>query len=162
LQAVLDYLANRRSDFVSVAGILTATMLVSGSASGINHKKQTREVPMGMKKFRVMAFCFFLFFLSALVSAPAADPVFPLVGGKQLGLARTCDPGVLHRVLIGFESMPGRAEEAIVLKAGGSIRYTYHLVPAIAAIIPEARRRGAFNSCTLPHLFARMTEVIFS
>jgi subtilisin len=40
-------------------------------------------------------------------------------------------------VLIGFNRQPGPAEEAIVRRAGGSIKYTYHLVPGIAASLPE-------------------------
>ena len=41
------------------------------------------------------------------------------------------------KVLIGFRSQPGPAEQALVRRAGGSIKYTYHLVPAIAATVPE-------------------------
>jgi subtilisin family serine protease len=40
-------------------------------------------------------------------------------------------------VLIGFNRQPGPAEEALVRRAGGSIKYTYHLVPGIAATVPE-------------------------
>ncbi len=40
-------------------------------------------------------------------------------------------------VLIGFRHQPGAAEQALVRRAGGSIKYTYHLVPAIAATLPE-------------------------
>lgn len=41
-------------------------------------------------------------------------------------------------VLIGFNRQPGPAEEALVRRAGGSIKYTYRLVPAIAATLPQA------------------------
>lgn len=41
------------------------------------------------------------------------------------------------KVLIGFARQPGPAEEALVRGVGGTIRYTYHLVPAIAATVPE-------------------------
>jgi len=41
------------------------------------------------------------------------------------------------RVFIGFTQRPGPPEEAMVRGLGGEIRYTYHLVPAIAATIPE-------------------------
>ena len=41
------------------------------------------------------------------------------------------------KVLIGFTRQPGRAEQALVRRAGGTIKYTYRLVPAIAATIPE-------------------------
>jgi hypothetical protein len=40
-------------------------------------------------------------------------------------------------VLIGFNHRPGPAEEALVRSVGGSVKYTYHLVPGIAASLPE-------------------------
>ncbi len=45
-------------------------------------------------------------------------------------------------VIIGFKGQPGPAEQALVRQAGGSIKYTYHLVPAIAASVPEAAIAG--------------------
>jgi len=45
------------------------------------------------------------------------------------------------RVLIGFTHQPGPPEEMLVRGVSGTIRYTYHLVPAIAATVPE----GAIN-----------------
>jgi subtilisin len=42
------------------------------------------------------------------------------------------------RVLISFRTLPGPAEEALVRNVGGTVRYTYHLVPAIAAAVPGA------------------------
>jgi subtilisin len=41
------------------------------------------------------------------------------------------------KVLIAFGRQPGPAEQALVRGMGGSIKYTYHLVPAIAATLPE-------------------------
>lgn len=41
------------------------------------------------------------------------------------------------KVLIGFRRQPGRAEQGLVHASGGTIKYTYHLVPAIAATLPE-------------------------
>jgi len=46
------------------------------------------------------------------------------------------------KVLIGFTRQPGPAEQALVHRAGGTIKYTYHLVPAIAATLPEAAISG--------------------
>ena len=46
------------------------------------------------------------------------------------------------KVLIGFTRQPGPAQEALVRGIGGTIRYTYHLVPAIAATIPEQAIEG--------------------
>jgi len=58
---------------------------------------------------------------------------FTLAGG-----AVAAKPEAKADVLIGFDRQPGPAEEAIVGGAGGAIKYTYHLVPAIAASVPEA------------------------
>ena len=41
-------------------------------------------------------------------------------------------------VLIGFNRQPGPAQEALVRGAGGRIKYTYRLVPGIAATLPQA------------------------
>lgn len=41
-------------------------------------------------------------------------------------------------VLIGFHQVPGPADEALVRGLGGQIKYRYHLVPAIAASLPDA------------------------
>ena len=41
-------------------------------------------------------------------------------------------------VLIGFNRQPGPAHESLVRGAGGRIKHTYHLVPVIAAALPQA------------------------
>lgn len=46
-------------------------------------------------------------------------------------------PPEMVNVLIGFDRQPGPNEEGIVRGAGGNIKYTYHLVPAIAALVPQ-------------------------
>jgi subtilisin len=46
------------------------------------------------------------------------------------------------KVLIGFTRQPGPAEEELVRGVGGTIKYTYHLVPAIAATLPEGAIDG--------------------
>jgi len=46
-------------------------------------------------------------------------------------------PDGLVKVLIGFKQKPGPAEQALVKGVGGKIKYTYHLIPAIAASVPE-------------------------
>jgi subtilisin len=49
-------------------------------------------------------------------------------------------------VVIGFARQPGPAEQALVRGVGGAIKHTYHLVPGIAATLPqqaiEALRRN--------------------
>jgi len=46
------------------------------------------------------------------------------------------------KVIIAFQDQPGAAEQALVRDLGGSIKYTYHLVPAIAASLPESAIAG--------------------
>jgi subtilisin len=41
------------------------------------------------------------------------------------------------KVLVAFGHQPGPAEEALVRGMGGSVKYRYHLVPAIAATLPQ-------------------------
>lgn len=45
-------------------------------------------------------------------------------------------------VLIGFKQVPGPAEQALVRSHGGEIKYSYTLVPGIAASVPEAAIEG--------------------
>lgn len=61
-------------------------------------------------------------FVSAVLAIPAND--------NASGVERV-------PVLIGFTQTPGPSEQALVRGQGGMIKYTYHLVPAIAAWIPE-------------------------
>ena len=41
-------------------------------------------------------------------------------------------------VLIAFDHQPGPSDRAIVRRAGGNVKYTYRLVNAIAASVPQA------------------------
>ena len=45
-------------------------------------------------------------------------------------------------VLIGFTNTPGLSEQALVRSHGGVIKHSYHLVPAIAASVPESAISG--------------------
>ena len=49
-------------------------------------------------------------------------------------------------VIIAFAQHPGAAEKSLVRGAGGDIKYSYSLVPAIAASLPEAAIRGLLNN----------------
>jgi len=55
-------------------------------------------------------------------------------------------------VLIGFDQQPGPAEEAIVHRAGGTIKHTYHLIPSIAASVPEAAIDGLRANPNVTHI----------
>ena len=52
-------------------------------------------------------------------------------------------------VFVSFDKTPGASERAIVERAGGTVRHSYTLVPAIAASVPESVIQGLQNS---PHV----------
>lgn len=60
--------------------------------------------------------------------------------------AVAAQPPEMVKVLIAFDRQPGPTEEGIVRGAGGTIKYTYHLVPAIAASVPEAAIEGLLRN----------------
>src|SRR3989338_323698 len=45
-------------------------------------------------------------------------------------------------VFISFQNTPGAAEHALVERAGGTVRYSYSITPAVAASIPETAIQG--------------------
>jgi subtilisin family serine protease len=49
-------------------------------------------------------------------------------------------------VLIGFDRKPGPAEQTLVYSFGGKIKYTYNIIPAIAASVPETAIKGLLNN----------------
>jgi len=51
-------------------------------------------------------------------------------------------PDGLVKVLIGFKEKPGPAEHTLVRGAGGIIKYSYTLVPAVAASLPSSAIEG--------------------
>ena len=81
----------------------------------------------------------FLIFLGSISSGATTPVEYPAV-------EPTGNPASLHKVLIGFRFLPGAAEEALVRAQGGAVKYRYHLVPAIAATIPEAAINGLLRN----------------
>lgn len=75
-------------------------------------------------------------FLSLAVVLAAVPNTNPLQAAPHAQSAQKI------KVLIGFTRQPGPSEEALVRGVGGKIKYTYHLVPAIAAEVPEAAIDG--------------------
>ena len=71
-------------------------------------------------------------FMALLMAGPASNVV-------QAQAARV-------PVLIAFDHQPGPSEEALVRGAGGNIKYTYTIVPAIAASLPEGAIAGLLNN----------------
>jgi len=58
------------------------------------------------------------------------------------GTAAAAAPPEKIKVLIGFDRAPGQSEEALVRSFGGDIKFTYRIVPAIAASIPVTAIQG--------------------
>jgi len=56
---------------------------------------------------------------------------------EQLSPEKGGPPDGLVKVLIGFKEKPGPAQQAMVKGLGGKIKYTYNIIPAIAASVPE-------------------------
>lgn len=81
--------------------------------------------------------------LLVIVFASGCIPIMEKLGlvsptnEKQLSPEKGGPPDGLVKVLIGFKEKPGPPEQAMVKGAGGQIKYTYHIVDAIAASIPE-------------------------
>jgi len=59
-----------------------------------------------------------------------------------LGSSVSASPPEMVRVIIGFDRQPGLSEQHLLSGAGGSIKHTYTLVPAIAASIPHSAIQG--------------------
>ncbi|MBA7517227.1 hypothetical protein ES705_09280 [subsurface metagenome] len=81
--------------------------------------------------------------LLVIVFATGCIPVLEKLGlvspanEEQLSPEKGGPPDGLVKVLIGFKEKPGAAQQAMVRGVGGKIKYTYHIVDAIAASIPQ-------------------------
>lgn len=85
------------------------------------------------------------FYLLAVIALVGALLLFPAVGGAN-SQSEATQPPEMVKVLIAFDRQPGPDEQAIVHSHGGSIKYTYHLVPAIAASVPKAAIDGLLRN----------------
>ncbi|MDP2719097.1 MAG: S8 family peptidase, partial [Dehalococcoidia bacterium] len=75
-----------------------------------------------------------IYFLSVILLSLLVGLIGPISASAQ--------PPDTVKVLIAFNSQPGPGDEAIVRQAGGSLKYNYHLVPAIAASVPAVAING--------------------
>lgn len=71
---------------------------------------------------------------------------------EQLSPEKGGPPDGLVKVLIGFTERPGKAQQAMVQGVGGKIKYTYHIVDAIAASIPEKAIVALQNNLNVTHV----------
>lgn len=71
---------------------------------------------------------------------------------EQLSPEKSGSPDGLVKVLIGFKEKPGPAQQAMVKGVGGKIKYTYHIVDAIAASIPEKAIVALQNNPNVAHV----------
>ncbi|MBI2953199.1 MAG: S8 family serine peptidase [Chloroflexi bacterium] len=81
----------------------------------------------------------------AVMALVAGLLLFPAVGSAGVN-GNTPQPGQMVKVFIAFDRQPGPNEQAIVRGYGGAIKYTYHLVPAIAASVPQAAIDGLLRN----------------
>jgi len=92
---------------------------------------------------RVKLIIISIILLLVIVFASGCIPVMEKLGlvnpanEEQLSPEKGEPPDGLVKVLIGFKEKPGPAQQAMVKGVGGKIKYTYHIVDAIAASIPE-------------------------
>jgi len=81
--------------------------------------------------------------LLVMVFACGCIPVMEKLGlvnptnEEQLSPEKGGPPDGLVKILIGFKEKPGAAQQAMVKGLGGKIKYTYNIIPAIAASVPE-------------------------
>lgn len=81
--------------------------------------------------------------LLVMVFASGCIPVMEKLGlvsptnEEQLSPEKGGPPDGLVKILIGFKEKPGAAQQAMVKGLGGKIKYTYNIIPAIAASVPE-------------------------
>jgi subtilisin len=72
--------------------------------------------------------------------------VVMLLGGSALPGSQAEAAAEKVPVLIAFDRQPGPAEEALVRSAGDNIKYTYRLVPAIAASLTAGAIDGLIKN----------------
>ena len=75
------------------------------------------------------------------LSLPAVLMLMAVLLGSFAGTAQV-QASDRAKVLIAFSRQPGPAEQALVRGFGGDVRYTYSLVPAIAATVPAVALDG--------------------
>ncbi|KKS33072.1 MAG: Peptidase S8 and S53 subtilisin kexin sedolisin [Parcubacteria group bacterium GW2011_GWC2_42_13] len=80
------------------------------------------------------------FILGVVFSMAAVGVVMPTSSQVQAASNNKVD------VFVSFDKTPGVAERAIVERAGGTVRFSYTIVPAVAASVPEAAIKGLLNN----------------
>jgi len=80
------------------------------------------------------------FILGVVFSMAAVGVVMPTSSQVQAASNDKVD------VFVSFDKTPGVAERAIVERAGGKVRFSYTIVPAVAASVPEAAIKGLLNN----------------
>jgi len=83
--------------------------------------------------------------LSVLVTCFVSNGLAIAANGNGAGLERV-------PVFIGFRQTPGPSEQALVRAHGGAIKYSYTLVPAIAASIPEPAIQGLMRNPNVTYI----------
>ena len=80
------------------------------------------------------------FILGVVFSMAAVGVIGPTSSQVQAASNNKVD------VFVSFDKTPGVAERAIVERAGGTVRFSYTIVPAVAASVPEAAIKGLLSN----------------
>ena len=93
---------------------------------------------MKIRKVAISIFCILVILLTfGCGTFRELSGIDPPLDKEHVYTGASALPEGFVRVLIGFKQRPGLAERELVTAAGGKIRYFYHLIPAIAAAVPE-------------------------
>ncbi|MDP2676163.1 MAG: S8 family peptidase [bacterium] len=84
--------------------------------------------------------------ISKSVAVFAVVALLAGVAGASSLTSQTAHASSRVNVFIGFAQTPGASEQALVRAFGGEISHSYHLVPAIAASMPELAVKGLLKN----------------
>src|SRR3989344_1515148 len=80
------------------------------------------------------------FILGVVFSMAAVGVIGPTSSQVQAASNNKVD------VFVSFDKTPGVAEHAMVERAGGTVRFSYTIVSAVAASVPETAIQGLLNN----------------
>ena len=80
--------------------------------------------------------------LAVGLAAPGGVLATPVPGAQAAALSATGQPDAPTKVIVRFRARPGAAGERAIERAGGTVRFHYTIVPALAATVPLAAIAG--------------------
>lgn len=87
----------------------------------------------------------------------AAESAAPAPAAAPAATTAAASPGAatsagLQPYLIGFKQTPGPAEEALLKSHNGAVKFTYHLIPVIAASLPPQAVEGLTHNPKIAYI----------